>query len=51
MIHKSIYSFESLFVQRNKEKVIKAFFYQAINVRLLSLQGFAETLKKVLEYF
>ena len=33
MIHKSIYSFQSLFVQRKKEKVVKAFF-QTIDVRL-----------------
>ena len=26
MIHKSIYSFQSLFVQRNKEKIVKLFF-------------------------
>ena len=44
MIHKSIYSFQSLFVQRNKEKVVKAFFFQTIDVRLWSSQGFPENL-------
>ena len=44
MIHKSIYSFQSIFVQRNREKVVKAFFFQTIDVRLWSSQGFPETL-------
>ena len=46
MIHKSICSFQSLFVQRNKEKVVKKFFFQIIDVRLWSSQGFPETLIK-----
>ena len=31
-IHKSIYSFRSLFVQRNKEKVVKAFFFKSLTL-------------------
>ena len=31
--HESVYSFQSLFVQRNKEKVAKAFFF-SIGVKL-----------------
>ena len=34
MIHKSINSFQSLFIQRYKEKVVKAFFFETIDVRL-----------------
>ena len=45
LIHKSIYGFQFLFVQRNREKVVKAFFFQTIDVRLWSSQGFSETLK------
>ena len=42
MIHKSIYSFQSLYVQRNKEKGVKALDY---DIRLWSLEGFPETLR------
>ena len=38
MTDKSIYSFRSLFVQRNKEKLVKAFFFQTIDSRLWSSQ-------------
>ena len=34
MIHKSIYSFQSLFVQRNREKVVKAFFFKLSRMAL-----------------
>ena len=45
MIHKSVYSFQSQFVQRNKEKVVKVFFFQTIDVSLGLSQGFPETLR------
>ena len=38
--HRSIYSFQSLFVQRNKEKVVKAFFFQTIDARLDRCKNF-----------
>ena len=38
MIHKSIYSFQALYVQRNKEKVVEAFFFKLLR------QGFPGTI-------
>ena len=32
MIHKSIYSFQSLFVQRKKKKVLKAFSFKLLTL-------------------
>ena len=40
MIHKLVNSFQSLFIQRNKEKVVKAFFLKLLALDYDRRKGF-----------